>query len=38
VDVAAAFGGAAGQFEDPAPRSPKEVNFVFPVLAGVEDW
>lgn len=38
VDVAAAFGGAAGQFEDPAPGGPEEVDFFFPVLAGAEDW
>lgn len=36
--MAAAFGRAAGKFEDPAPGGPEEVDFGFPVLTGAEDW
>lgn len=38
VDVATAFGGAAGQFEDPVPGGPEVVDFLFPVSLGAEDW
>lgn len=38
VDMAPTFGRATGQFENPAPGSPKGVNFGFPVISGAEDW